>query len=38
MKMNVKNKNMTWKHVYEYMNTWLDYDAAMLKKEAYKKD
>ncbi len=24
MIMNVKNKNMTWKHVYENMNTWLD--------------
>ncbi len=22
--MNVKNKNMTYKHVYENMNTWLD--------------
>jgi len=38
--MNVKNKNMTWKHVYENMNTLLehiirtllDYDAAMLLK------
>ncbi len=29
MKMNVTNKNMTLKQVYENMNTWLDYDAAM---------
>ncbi len=38
MKMNVKKKNMTWKHVYENINTWLDYDsdAAMLKKASKK--
>ncbi len=42
MKMNVKNKNMTWKHVYEIMNmirTRLDYDydAAMLLKRKHLK-
>ncbi len=33
-KMNVKNKNMTWKHEHDIT---LDYDAAMLKKEHLKK-
>ncbi len=34
MKINVKNKNMTWSdQMLDY-----DYDAAMLKKEASKKE
>ncbi len=40
MKMNVKNKNMTWKHVYENMNRTrldYDYDAAMLLKKKHLK-